>query len=53
MLGLDGVLASAVIAHRFTRSHDTLRERSFTDYLPWPQFIEQFVFGDNTLMVLD
>ena len=53
MLRLNGVLAGPVIANGFACGHDTLGQRGFTDHLSRPDLIEQFVFGDDAVVMLD
>jgi hypothetical protein len=53
MLGLDNLLLTAIIPHRFARRHDAPHQRRLTDHLPGPQLIEQFVFGDKAVAVVE
>jgi hypothetical protein len=46
-------LRATIITHGFAHGRDAAGERRFTDDLPQPEFVEQFVFGDHPVPLLE
>src|SRR5262249_53088161 len=53
MLGFDDPLLFAVIPDGFTRPRDAARQRRLADHRARPQLVQQFVFGDNLLALVE
>src|SRR5262244_3359895 len=53
MLGFDDPLLFAVIPDGFTRPRDTARQRCLTDHRARPQLVQQLVFGNDPLTLVE
>src|SRR5262249_5482195 len=52
MVRLDNCLLGPVIVHGLAGGHDAAGERGLADDLPRPEFLQQFVFGDYAVAMM-
>jgi hypothetical protein len=53
MLSLNHFLFCPIIAYGFVGGDDTARERGLSHHLARPQFVEQLIFGDYALTLVE